>query len=279
VHLTEVPGGHWRDASSPYGYGGPVSTSDDPAFLREAWQAYAGWMRAQRVVVEYIRFHPVLANERHYGGQVQDNRQVVCLDLATDPQAGYATRLRQVVKKAQRQGARYAEVPLAGHAAAFGACYRAAMQAIGADPFYLFDDAYFQAFADSGLARLGLVTHPDHGDAWLAACLLLDGPGVREYHLAAGTPEGRPFGAASLALHGAALSARERGAQRFYLGGGTDRRQDNPLLFFKGGFSPLRLEYRTGACVFHEEGLEALRQRFPEAWAAHPERPIFWRKV
>ena len=28
LHLTDVPGTHWKDASSPYGYGGPLSTTD-----------------------------------------------------------------------------------------------------------------------------------------------------------------------------------------------------------------------------------------------------------
>ncbi len=280
VHLTDIEGTEWRDASSPYGYGGPLSTSDDPAFLQRAWQAYGEWMQAHQVVVEYVRFHPVLANERHYCGQILDNRQVVSINLAASgPGTGYAARLQQVVKRAHRLGVQYRELPLAGWAAAFGAYYRSAMQAIGADPFYFFDDAYFQALTDSGLARLGLCTHPDHGEDWLAACLLLDGNGVREYHLAATKPEGRRFGASSLALHGAAQVARELGQRQFYLGGGTDRREDNALLFFKGGFSGVRLPYRTGWSVFHPAGYEALRQWFGDSWTAYPERPIFWRKV
>lgn len=284
-HLSPAPGTEWFGASSPYGYGGPLSTSEDAGFLRAAWSAYANWMEAQRVVAEYLRFHPLPANDRFYGGQVQENRQVVCIDLAAgDPQAGYATRLRQTLKKAGRAGLHYEERPLSapGQAAAFGAYYRDAMRAIGADGFYLFEDDYFQAFADThgpGQARLGLVTHSDHGDNWLAACLLLDAPALREYHLAASAPAGRPLGAASFALHGAALAAKARGASAFYLGGGTDRREDNPLLFFKGGFSPERLPYRVGSHVFHAAGYEALKARFPAQWAAHPERPIFWRMV
>lgn len=282
LHRTQVADTGWWDASAPYGYGGPLSTSEDAGFLRAAWDAYAAWMQAQRVVVEYVRFHPVPGNERFYGGPVQDNRQVVCIDLgAGDPQAGYATRLRQTLKKGERAGLRYHERSLAepGLAAEFGAYYRAAMQAIGTDPFYLFDDGYFEAFAATGMARLGLVTRPEQGAGWLAAALLLDAPALREYHLAASSPEGRSAGAASVALDGAARAAQVLGARAFYLGGGNDRREDNPLLFFKGGFSPLRLPYRTGACVFHEEGYEALKARFPAEWAAHPERPIFWRMV
>src|SRR5207249_1304318 len=92
LHLTEIAGTGLRDASSPYGYGGPVSTTDAPGFLRSAWGAYGEWMREHRVVVEYIRFHPLLANERYYGGSIQENRAVVCVDLEGDYPAGYAAR-------------------------------------------------------------------------------------------------------------------------------------------------------------------------------------------
>ncbi len=282
LHLTRVPGTDWLDASSPYGYGGPLSTSDDPGFVSEAWAAYTQWMREQRVVVEYVRLHPVLANERFYGGAVETNREVVWIDLQAHGavEAGYASRLRTTLKKAARAPLAYREEPLAPHAAAFGSYYRAAMQAIGADPFYLFDDAYFAQLAGTGLATLGICTL-QQGDAsdWLAACLLLDGAGLREYHLAATNAQGRPWGASSFALDQAARAAQQRGARGFYLGGGTDRRPDNALLFFKSAFSRERLAYRTGATVFDGAAYEELKQLFPQAWRAHPERPIFYRKV
>lgn len=279
IHLTEVPGADVKDASSPYGYGGPLSTTHDPAFIQAACDAYSEWMRAQRVVVEYVRFHPVLGNERDYGGTVVDNRQVVCVDLTVeDVAAGYAPRLRQTLKKPLRAGLIYEEVPLGAHARAFGEFYRQAMGEIGADTFYLFGDAYFEHLARSELATLALCRGAGAGE-WLAAALFLDGRGVREYHLAATSEEGRQFAASSFILHKAAMSARSLGMASLYLGGGTDTSADNALLFFKGAFSPQRLAYRTGWQVFDAHAYDGLKQRFSAEWQAHPERPIFYRKV
>jgi hypothetical protein len=279
LHLTDIAGSAWRDASSPYGYGGPLCTSDDPGFVAQAWDAYSAWMREQAVVVEYVRFHPLLANQRYYGGAVAPNREVVWVDLQVpDLLASYAPRLRSTVSKATRAGLVYSESPLAPHVAAFAAYYRAAMQAMGADPFFWFDDRYFEQLAGTGLARLGLCRKA--GEApWLAASLLLDGVGVSEYHLAASCDAGRRSGAASFSLHQAALAARQRGLDRLYLGGGSDTATDNPLLFFKAGFSAQRLTYHTGSHVFDSTRYAALQDLFPQAWAAHPERPIFYRKV
>lgn len=279
LHLTQVPGTGCQDASSPYGYGGPLCTTDDAGFVHEAWSAYAAWMRAQRVAVEYIRFHPVLRNERHYGGQVEDNREVVCVDLAAgDPWSGYALRLRQSLKKADAAGLAYEEVPLAACVAQFGDYYRAAMREIGADPFYLFGHDYFAGLAASPGAQVAICTGAG-ASGWLAASLLLRGAGMCEYHLAATTAAGRQRAASSWLLHRAIAASREQGLRSFYLGGGTDRQRDNRLLFFKAAFSPLRLQYRTGSAVFDTDAYQLLAQRFARARAAHPERPIFYRKV
>jgi hypothetical protein len=282
LHLTQIADTEFKDGSSPYGYGGPLSTTDDPGFLRGAWQAYVAWMQEQRVAVEYVRFHPVMGNERHYGGRIDDNREVVCIDLdAEDFVLSYAARLRQTVKKAFDAGLVYEEYGAGPWARDFAAYHRAAMREMRADPFYFFSDEYFERLAASGLATLGVCRYGD-GRApqhWLAAALFLDGAGVREYHLAATTDEGRKAGASSFALHRAALAARRKGLRKLYLGGGTDARPDNPLLFFKSAYSRQRLPYRTGWTVFDGPIYDRLKDRFPAEWAAHPQRPIFYRKV
>ena len=279
LHLTSIAGTRLNDASSPYGYGGPLCSTGDAGFINAAWQAYRDWMVAQRVVVEYVRFHPVLGNERYYGGTVTDNRTVVWMDLeAGDISARYSDRLRQGLRKSRRAGLVYRECSLDGEVGRFGAFYRAAMTEIGADPFFLFDDAYFESLAASGFARLGLC-EAEAQAGWLAAGLFLDGRGLREYHLSATNAKGRAFAAASLVLHEAALAAQRQGLRRMYLGGGSDFRPDNPLLFFKSAYSPERLSYRTGYSIFSSTGYDKLKQQFPTAWADHPERPIFYRKV
>lgn len=278
LHRTDVPGLPLKDASSPYGYGGPLCSTDDPDFVAAAWQAYGKWMRADGVAVEYIRFHPVLGNERHYGGNVVESRAVVCVDLEqADIATGYAVRQRQALKKGAAAGLVYEEAGLVSVVREFASFYRAGMGDIGANPFYLFADSYFEALAASGLARVGYCRSPD--GLWLAAALFLDGDGVREYHLAATCAQGRKASASTFVLHHAGIAARARGLRRLYLGGGSDARPDNPLLFFKASFSPQRLTYRTGWNVFDDNRYDELKKRFPRERAEHPERPIFHRIV
>jgi hypothetical protein len=50
-------------------------------------------------------------------------------------------------------------------------------------------------------------------------------------------------------------------------------------LFFKSAYSAQRLAYRTGSCVFRAPDYDRLKRLHAAAWSAHPERPIFYRKV
>ena len=283
VHVTDIGGTQWRDASSPYGYGGPLSTSTDAEFLSECWKTYAKFMREQRIVVEYVRFHPLLGNERFYGGQIADNRDVVLLDLgAADFAASYAPRVRTLLRKADRQEICYVETEFAAAAQRFADFHWAAMKAMGADAFYIFSLEYFRSLAATGMARLGVcVSKRDSGagDVWLAAAIFLEFGDTVEYHLAASSADGRTVGASSFLIDQAARLASQRGRKCIYLGGGSDRSPQNPLLFFKEGFSARRLIYRTGSAVFNAAGRDEVKLAYPIEWGAHPDRPIFHRKV
>ena len=283
VHVTEIPGTAWRDASSPYGYGGPIATSTDDEFLRLCWSSYVQFMNEQRIVAEYVRFHPALGNERFYGGNIADNREVVTVDLdGVDVAAGYAPRLRTTLRKADKKAIVYLETDLGASAERFYEFHWSALREMGADSFYLFPLEYFRALAASGVARLAVCVHDDGAmeqGHWLAAAIFLEANVASEYHLAASSREGRALGASSFLLDQAAMSAQRRGRKYLYLGGGTDRNPTNPLLFFKAGFSPKRLMYLTGSTIFNSRGREEVKQAYPDEWRAHSDRPIFHRKV
>src|SRR4051794_18927904 len=56
VHISAIEGEELYDLQSPYGYGGPIITSEDPSFTIRANAAYITWCQSQKIVVEFIRF-------------------------------------------------------------------------------------------------------------------------------------------------------------------------------------------------------------------------------
>lgn len=262
VHRCRIPGSDLYDFQSPYGYGGPVTSITVPETLARFWSAYTVWCAAQGILVEFVRFHPLAPVEPVYGGRIFADRDCVFVPLQSeDIRAGYETRCRTAVRKAEKNGVTITEMPREAIHERFPAFYRDGMRMIGAAAFYLFDDAYFVAL--SRIASLKLLV-AEHEGRWCAASLFFTGPDVWEYHLSSATPEGRRLCAANLLIDHAAHAARSAGAGKLFLGGGTDRDPANPLLHFKASFASARAPFRIGSTAHRQDEYETLRSCFPD---------------
>ena len=144
-----------------------------------------------------------------------------------------------MVRRALRSGARIEAGPVD---AAFGALYRATMEAVGAAPHYHFGDEYLLGLNAAGAVQLAL--HDEHGLA--AAALFLIAAPEATYHLSArrSTPPAPP-GAANLLIGEGLARAQAAGAEHCYLGGGTAEAADDPLLRFKRAMATRTLERPT----------------------------------
>lgn len=256
-HLCAIDGTDLFDLQSPYGYGGPVSDLSDPASLAAVARDYHAWCSENRILVEFVRLHPMMAGQLPYGGTVTPDRECVHIALGVpDIRARYETRARTAIRKAEKNGVVVTTVPRAAIVSRFAAFYREGMRLIGASAFYLFDDRYFEALA--AMEDITLLVAAQDGE-WLAASLFFQGPEVWEYHLSASSAQGRKLSAANLIIDQAAHLAAEVGARSLFLGGGTNRAPDNPLLFFKAGFSPERVPFRIGSWAHIPDRYEAMR--------------------
>ena len=274
-HTAPVPDTDFIDVQSAYGYGGPVATTSNREFLETVSAAWDGWCRETGVLVEFIRFHPLLENWRFFKGEVLDDRATVWVDLAApDLMAQYATRVRTAIRKAMKSGLRVEWWDAAQFLAVFPALYADTMRAIGAGDGYFFPPAYFE--------RLLAYDAP-----WLAICLddrrvlagaiFLAGAEMVEYHLSASNAEGRACGATNLMLHAAALRGRDADKRRLHLGGGTNAAPDNPLLFFKAGFSELRARFRIGRQIHEPRAYAGLKANWASRKGASSNRILFYR--
>lgn len=273
VHRGWVEKAGCWDFQSPYGYGGPVTNAVDQGFLDRAWNAYREWCRDNNVMVEFVRLHPLASGWQSYGGEIRDDRQTVVVPLAGDIRAGYEIRCRTAVRKAERAGLRVEIRPSVEIATRFAAYYRQGMQRIGADVFYLFNDDYFEALgALSDIALLVCM----RDEEWLSAGLFFSGGNAMEYHLSATSAAGRKLSATNLLIDAAIQYAMQDGMERLYLGGGSDGREDNPLLFFKAGFSSGRAPFRFGFCIHQAEAYRRLKEASEKA-SQHSGRVLFYR--
>jgi serine/alanine adding enzyme len=214
------------DAITPYGYGGPVG-GDLPGF----WDAYDAWCREQDVVTTFVRFHPLYANARDAPIHVEPLAPTIAWRLDSEElEAGMHLNHRRAVRKARNAGV---TVAAAGGVGDFVPLYEETMRRANASRFYFFAPEYWQA-----LERTQLVRFDAHlGGEIVASALCLASPPWLHYHLGASSDEGRKTGAMTLLFLEAATWARERGYERFHLGGGVGGASDS-LHEFKRRFDP-----------------------------------------
>lgn len=274
-HLSATPGVDAFDIQSPYGYGGPVSNSQDPAFHLKADDAYSVFCRDNNVAAEFIRLHPLLAGTQPYLGERFLNREAVVIELGDEPpRAGYSTRARTAVRKAEKMHLAAVDLPIRDHAHAFAEFYRAAMSEIGATDFYLFGDIYFEQISLVPGLRLFVILHDG---VWVSAGLFLFVGEIAEYHLSGTSDGGRKLGATNMLLDYAATMARQERLSKLYLGGGTDASADNPLFFFKKGFSSVLRPFYIGTRIHRSDLYGQLRDVHRHKY--RPDRILFYRLV
>jgi hypothetical protein len=276
-HTEPVPDADFIDVQSAYGYGGPVASTCDPDFLRAAAAAWSAWCQENRVLVEFIRFHPLLENWRFFAGDAIDDRATVWIDLAApDVMAQHTTRVRTAIRKAMKSGLRVEWWDATKFLGVFPVLYADTMSAIGAGSEYFFPPAYFERL----LANAA-------NDAWMAVCrddrqilagaIFLPGAEMVEYHLSAANGEGKSRGATNLILHEAALRGQQAGKRQLHLGGGSNAAPDNPLFFFKAGFSPQRARFHIGRQIHEPQAYAALKGEWDARHGTCSNRILFYR--
>jgi hypothetical protein len=274
-HVAKVAGTNFVDIQSPYGYGGPVSSSADEAFLANAWASYTAWCLENNVLVEFVRFHPLLENWRYYQGEVIPDRQTVWLSLENDDLlASYNVRARTAVRKALKEGLRVEWMDGTRFAGLFPNMYRVAMTEINADDFYHFNDGYFARLLNWDKSCLAVCFS---GDEAIAGAIFLAEQEIMEYHLSASTPFGKKMSATNLILHEAALLGQKKGCCSLHLGGGTDSRADNALLFFKAGFSHNRGLFKIGKQLHQAVAYKEIKDKWLKMHGTLSNNILFYR--
>jgi CelD/BcsL family acetyltransferase involved in cellulose biosynthesis len=255
---AELGLGEARDAVSPYGYPGLVSSGDpatDRGALEAALQAMLEKLGTAGVCSVFLRLHTLLPQPLAAlaaAGRLVRHGETVWIDLAPPEEDLWAqTRQthRQLIRKLERQGA-VARLDTGWERLdEFVTVYHETMTSVHAQDWYYFGRDYFAALREAlgGGLRLSLV---ELGDELLGAGLFTECGGIVQYHLGAIATRWRAQSPTRLMLHFVTRWAKARGNAVLHLGGGVGSSADS-LFQFKAGFSPLRAPFHTWRAVSH----------------------------
>jgi hypothetical protein len=249
--------GYW-DASSPYGYAGPLSSQGVSAeFVDAAVERSVDELRAAGCVSLFVRLHPVLGLPTQPSmGHLVEHGQTVSVDLTLSHEALWAqTRKghRSDINRARREGVIVAPDAAGEHLDTFVELYHSTMRRVGASSYYFFAEKEVVKLA----AMLGDAMQlwvALEGDVVIGGALFLFSPssGIVQYHLSAASEAGQARQPAKLILDEVRRFAKDAGFRRLHLGGGLGAGADS-LYRFKAGFSTDSHAYASWRVVIDED--------------------------
>jgi hypothetical protein len=258
--LRPLPGGA-LDATSPYGYPGPLLCgTDEVEFLEAALVVGTQELARECVVTLFVRLHPIF-NEGLPRGPwtIVRHGDTVAVDLSlTSQEHWHQTRPnhRRNINRALRQGHHVVFDDDWSHGRDFVRMYGETMGRLAADAFYHFDEAYFEDLHASLGERARLVTVEVDG-CISAAGIFTGSADIVQYHLSAWDISYASARPTKLMLHEVRAWAKECGYRWLHLGGGLGAADDS-LLHFKAGFSPLRFPFHTLRAILREQEYRSL---------------------
>jgi Acetyltransferase (GNAT) domain len=253
----------WHDATSVYGYGGPVSSHDAlPADVVANFQAaLTEELSGRRVVAVFSRLHPLI-DQRHILaglGECPAHGQTISIDL-TQPDAAQRAQYSKSCRKTLRQLGELGFVGLHDrqmrYLPEFVAVYLETMRRTRAHSSYLFDKAYFEMLVREldGIVQLFVVLN-DGEVAAATICTIRDG--IVQDHLGGTRDAFLRFSPDRLIVDTERLWATEIGARVFHLGGGVGGQEDS-VFSYKAQFSKRRHTFRTWRWIVRTDVYEQL---------------------
>jgi dTDP-4-amino-4,6-dideoxygalactose transaminase len=257
----------WNDATSVYGYGGPVAShkripesviQNFQAALREA-------LLERRVIAVFSRLHPLIPQQDLLSGlgEYRTSGQTISVDLTQSLQKQreqYRSTIRGIIKKRHQQGSVVClNDPEKRYLTEFVSIYEETMRRVNAADTYFFGEDYFNDLARELRSILHLFVAMVGGKA-AAAGIFTICDGVVQYHLGGTRNEFLKLSPMTLLFDTVRLWANKIGAHAFHLGGGVGAKEDS-LFHYKAGFSNRRHDFATWRWVVAPETYRELCER------------------
>ena len=275
----------YYDIQGAYGYNGLVASTDNSDFITEFWKAFDAYCEENDIIAEFMRFHPLLNNQRLASPNMKTffSRHTVSLDLSLSLDEiwtqQFSSKNRNMIRKAEKEGVTIIE---SDDYETFRKLYDNTMTNLNAEGYYFFPQSYYdefkQSFKEDGILCLAMF----EGKV-IAGSMFMFSKNYAHYHLSARDREYSKCAANNLILWYGVQKAKERGCKWFHFGGGTTGEEDDSLLLFKQNFSKTKTEFWIGKRVHNPEVYESIveqwKTKYPETYAHNKVKLLGYREI
>lgn len=258
---------YW-DFETPYGYGGPLSSSYSTEFLKEAWSSFNNYMEDNFCLAAFIRFDPVINNidlMAESGFVTLFDRNTVSIDLRLSEEDIFTKEIhskhRNVIRKAEKAGLEFVVDSEFKYFPEFVEIYTQTMERLSADAFYHFDTDYYTRLINGLKDNSFLSVVKLDGQIISTAIIMVDELNGH-YHLAGSRADFLSYSPNNFLLYKTALYLKSLGKAGFHIGGGTSSDSSNSLFKFKKRFSKSLKDFHIGKKVFSQQKYEQVCQNW-----------------
>lgn len=266
--LPGIPESSYFDATSVYGYAGPITSLDnrDEEFKRRFQEGLLEQLSELDIVSFFSRLNPLFQTDWLLEG-LGDTVEVgptVSIDLSNSKaeiSRQMSTNHRRDMRKARHSGVAVIEDRKWDYLESFIESYYQTMSRKKAEKYYFFAEDYYHSLRRSlnDSARL-FVAQSESNEIVSSAIIFATGTTL-QYHLGATPTKHLGISALKLILEEVTFWGKSNGYRRFHLGGGLGAVEDS-LFRFKAGFSGARHEFKIYKLIISKERyIELVRKR------------------
>lgn len=241
IHFKDIlDEGNYFDLTTPYGYGGWLFEGDgDESETERFIEEYTRWCTENRIISEFVRFHPVLKNENGINAKLYDtvflgNTVAIELDDEDAIWERYTSKNRSHIRVARKEGVTVKTDTSKEAMDLFQSIYKSTMDHDEATSYYYFAGDFFESIRTDLEGHYTVFTAYLEDKAIASAIMIYAGRNMH-YHLSGQLFEFRRYAGTNMILNEAAMWGCSNGYEWLHLGGGLGAKE-GPLYDFKKSF-------------------------------------------
>lgn len=256
--VGKIPEGQYFDFATPYGYGGWIIEGTDTT---ELFFEYTKWINENRIVCEFVRFHPMLQNQKRCKNFYEVVRlgEVVHMDL-TSPEAiweNMTSKNRNVVRKAIKNDVKIYNGRFPEIYKTFRLIYNSTMDKDNAEEYYYFGENFYESILED-IPYNAQVFFAEKDGTVIAASIILSANNRINYHLSGSLKEYSHLAPTNLLLYQVALWGHTNGYKTLYLGGGVGSGEDGLFKFKRAFYKGELHHFFIGKKIYDQDAYQNL---------------------
>ncbi len=246
------------DIVTPYGYGGFLVEGNGIEELKEEYEIFC---KKEKIVCEFVRFHPLLENWKGLKNLYTDIHLGETVFMNTESEEiiwqNIISKNRNMIRKAQKSGLEVFWTRDPEIIAPFMEIYNATMDKDEATDYYYFGKEFYESILNDLKQNAMWFYAKKEGEIAAIAIFMFANKKIH-YHLSASRREYQNLAPTNLLLYEAAVWGANNGYKKLHMGGGVGSGHDS-LYKFKKAFNRAEdAEFHIGKKIFDNETYDKL---------------------